>query len=248
MDTSNPVLGRNTFSQFANTARGEASARMSIQGTLNKSLLLIALAIFSGGFSWAFLVSNPAVGLPLIVVAAIVAFVLAIVTAFRPQNSPFLAPIYALCEGAVLGGVSAFFASAYAGIVPVAIGLTLAVPLVMLGLYRAGVLRATPAFTRMVIMATGGIALVYGVAFLMRLFGLSMPFLWTPTPIGIGIELVIVGIAALNFVLDFDFIERGALQGAPKFMEWYGAFSLCVTLFWLYMEILRLLSMLNDRR
>ncbi|MHB8635146.1 MAG: Bax inhibitor-1/YccA family protein [Fimbriimonadaceae bacterium] len=248
METSNPVLGKNTFSQFGYLGRADLADRMTIQGTINKSLGLVVLATVAGVVSWVFIASNPAVGMGLITVSAIAAFVLALVAAFRPQNAPIVAPIYALAEGIVLGGVSLLYASASSGIVPLAIGLTISVLLVMLGLYRAGILRATPAFTRMIIVATGAVAVVYMVALGLTMFGLSMPGLWTPTPLGIGIQLVIVGIAALNFVIDFDFIERGSQQGAPKFMEWYGAFSLCVTLFWLYLEILRLLMLLNSRR
>jgi uncharacterized YccA/Bax inhibitor family protein len=173
--------------------------------------------------------------------------VLALVASFRPQSAPVVAPIYAVTEGLVLGGVSALYATLANGIVPLAVGLTLSVLLVMLVLYRAGILRATPAFTRMVVVATGGVFVLYMVAIGLSFFHLSLPGLWTPTPLGIGIQLVIVGIAALNFILDFDFIERGSQQGAPKFMEWYGAFSICVTLFWLYLEILRLLALMNSR-
>jgi uncharacterized YccA/Bax inhibitor family protein len=245
METSNPVLGKNTFSQFGVASLND---RMTISGTLNKSIFLVVLATICGVIGWWFVATNPAAAMVLIILAAIVGFILALVTAFRPQSAAVTAPIYAAAEGLVLGAVSAMYNAMYTGIVPAAIGLTFAVLLVMLALYRAGILRATPLFTRMVILATAGVALTYVVAIGLSFFGASVPFLGTPTPIGIGIQLVIVGIAALNFVIDFDFIERGAQQGAPKFMEWYGAFSICVTLFWLYLEILRLLSQLNSRR
>ncbi len=243
METSNPVLGKNTFRQFGFEAVG---GRMTIQGTLNKSLLLVLLAIASGVVGWGAAYSG--IGMGILVLGGIGGLVLALITTFNPKSSPITAPMYAIAEGVVLGAISAMYAAAYTGIVPMAIGLTLSILLVMLLLYRSGVIRATPAFRRMIFVATGGIALTYFVAIMMSFFGASIPYLWTPTPIGIGIELVIVGVAALNFVLDFDFIEQGAAQGAPKFMEWYGAFSICVTLFWLYLEILRLLSLLNSRR
>ena len=246
MESRNPVLGKNTFSQFGFAGSAD-SAGMTVQGTLNKSLLLVVLACTSGVVSWAIIGANPGMGMAMIVLSAIVAFVLAMVASFRPQSSPVVAPIYAVTEGLVLGGVSALYATMANGIVPLAVGLTLSVLLVMLVLYRAGILRATPAFTRMVVVATGGVFVLYMVAIGLSFFHLSLPGLWTPTPLGIGIQLVIVGIAALNFILDFDFIERGSQQGAPKFMEWYGAFSICVTLFWLYLEILRLLALMNSR-
>ena len=169
-------------------------------------------------------------------------------TIFKKTWAPATAPIYAACEGLVLGSTSALFELRYPGIVLRSVALTFGVLLTLLIAYRSGAIRATPGFRRGVIAATGAIVLVYLSSFVLGLFGVNLGFLNSSSPLGIGISLVVVGIAALNLVLDFDFIEQGAKTGAPKYMEWYAAFGLIVTLVWLYLEILRLLSKLNDRR
>jgi uncharacterized YccA/Bax inhibitor family protein len=223
------------------------SERMSVAGTLNKSILLVVIALVTAALNWSFIYSNPGFGMTSTILAAIIGFGIAIYTVFQPQNSAISAPVYAAAEGIVLGGISAIYAAAYHGIVAVAVPLTICILMLMLGLYRAGVLRATPMFTRVIVISTCGIAVFYLFNLVMGLFGAGI-HLQTLGPLGIGISLFICGIAALNFILDFDFIERGAEAGAPKYMEWYGAFSMCVTLFWLYLEILRLLSLLSDSR
>jgi uncharacterized YccA/Bax inhibitor family protein len=174
--------------------------------------------------------------------------VAALVTIFKKEWSPISAPVYALLEGLVLGGISAFFDKAYPGIAVQAISLTFGVLFVLLLAYKLRIVQATRGFKLGVIAATGGIALVYAVNMMMNLFGhASMSFLNAATPLGIGISLFVVIIASLNLIIDFDMIETGARMGAPKYMEWYGAFGLMVTLIWLYMEILRLLSKLRRR-
>ena len=175
-------------------------------------------------------------------------FVVALVTVFKKTWAPLSAPVYALLEGLFLGGISAVFERSYPGIAVQAISLTFAVMFVMLLAYKFGVIRATRGFKLGVIAATGGIALVYVVNMVMSLFfHTNMAFLYSSTPLGIGISLVIVVIAALNLIIDFDMIETAARMGAPKYMEWYGAFGLMVTLVWLYLEILRLLGKARNR-
>jgi uncharacterized YccA/Bax inhibitor family protein len=174
--------------------------------------------------------------------------VLALVTVFKKQWSPITAPLYALCEGLALGGISAFLEMSYHGIAIQAAGLTFAVTAVMLVLYTSGMVRATPKFTMGVMAATGGIFLVYMVDMILRIFGHQVPLLNSAGPLGIGVSVVIVIVAALNLILDFDFVETGAHAGAPKYMEWYGAFGIMVTLVWMYLEILRLLAKMRERR
>jgi uncharacterized YccA/Bax inhibitor family protein len=157
------------------------------------------------------------------------------------------APVYAVLEGLFLGGISAFYEAQFQGIVIQAVGLTFGTLAALLLAYKSGMIRATENFKLGVAAATGGIMLVYLVSLGMSFFGMRMPYLHESGPLGIGISVFIVVIAALNLVLDFDFIEQGAAQGAPKYMEWYAAFGLLVTLIWLYLEILRLLSKLRSR-
>jgi uncharacterized YccA/Bax inhibitor family protein len=185
---------------------------------------------------------------------------IALVLNFKKEWSPTLAPIYALLEGLFLGAVSAFFEysaatrttpgfySSYSGIVIQAIGLTFSVVAGMYLLYKFNIIRATQKFKAIVMTATAGIAIFYLVLFVMSLFNVPMPgFMYQGSAIGIGFSLFVVALAAMNLILDFDMIEKGAEMGAPKYMEWYGAFGLLVTIVWLYLEILRLLSKLNRR-
>jgi len=174
-------------------------------------------------------------------------FIFALVTIFKKEWSPITAPLYALCEGLALGGISALLERTYHGIAIQAFGLTLGVTAVMLVLYTSGVLRATPKFTMGVIAATGGIFLVYVADMILRFFGRQVPLLNSSGPWGIAISLLIVGVAALNLILDFDFVETGVNAGAAKYMEWYGAFGIMVTLVWMYLEILRLLTKMRSR-
>jgi len=186
--------------------------------------------------------------MPWMIGGALVGFVTAMVTVFKQTWSPLTAPVYALCEGLFLGGISAIFEKSYPGIAIQAVALTFAVMFVLLLAYKTGIIRATRGFKLGVIAATGAIALVYMVSFFLQLFGWSgLSFIYSSTPLGIGISVIVVIIAALNLILDFDFIETAARMGAPKYMEWYGAFGLMVTLIWLYLEILRLLAKTRRR-
>ena len=172
---------------------------------------------------------------------------LALVTIFVKKASPYTAPLYALCEGLVLGGISAFYEVKFPGIVVQAVGLTFGTLFCLLAAYKSGLIRATENFKLGVVAATGGIALVYLASIVLGFFDIRIPMIHESGIVGIGFSLFVVVIAALNLVLDFDFIETGVEQGAPKYMEWYGAFGLMVTLVWLYVEFLRLLAKLQSR-
>jgi len=172
---------------------------------------------------------------------------MALITIFRPRSAGITAPVYALLEGLFLGGISAVMESSYPGIVFQAVLLTLGTMASMLVLYRSGFIRVTAKFRLGVMAATGGIAMIYFLTIILSLFGIRLPFIHEGGLFGIGFSLFVVGIAALNLVLDFDFIEQGARRGLPKYMEWYSAFGLLVTLVWLYIEILRLLAKLRSR-
>ena len=242
--TSNPALSPSTFNQPV--AAGEQ--RMTIQGAVNKTGILLAIAVLSAAFTWNRFTQNPAMAMPLVLVGGIGGFIMALVTCFKKQWSPVTAPIYALLEGLVIGGVSALFERQSNGIVLQAGMLTFGTLFAMLAAYRSGWIRATEKFKTGVIAATGGICLLYFVSWILGMFGVNMSFMNGGGMLSIGISVVVVIVAALNLVLDFDVIEQGAQLGAPKYLEWYAGFGLLVTLVWLYLEILRLLAKLNSRR
>lgn len=242
--TSNPALNENTFEGRV-AVTGEA---MTLQGTVNKSGVLLLCVVITAAWTWGIAHSQaPEAALPWMMGGFIGGLVFALVTIFKKEWSPITAPVYALCEGLVLGGISALLERSYPGIAIQAMGLTFGVTAVMLMLYRTGILRATPKFTVGVVAATGGIFLVYMVDLVLGIFGRHVPLLNSAGPWGIGLSVVIVIIAALNLILDFDFVETGVHARAPKYMEWYGAFGIMVTLVWMYLEILRLLSKMRQR-
>jgi len=249
--SSNPVFKERVFSRDY-TSQSEV---MTVNGTMNKTALMLLLVVAGAVFTWnkffGAISTNSEAGmsavLPWLAIGGIGGFITVLITVFRPQSSGISAPTYAVFEGLLLGGISAVLEMQYSGIVMRAVALTLAVFMVMLFLYRSGVIKVTQKFAMGLFAATGGIALVYLVGFIGSFFGWQMPFLYGNSNISIGFSLVIVAIAALNLVLDFAFIERAAESGAPKYMEWYGAFGLMVTLIWLYMEILRLLAKVASR-
>jgi uncharacterized YccA/Bax inhibitor family protein len=252
MPGGNPAFSERTFETFAENgtfAEARAESRMTVAGAAQKTGILLALLVAAGAFTYSQVISpgGAAWAGPLAIGGAIGAFIVALVTIFKPRTSHITAPVYAVLEGLFLGAVSAVYNAAYHGLVPQAVGLTLGVLGCMLLAYQSGVIRVTDKFRLGVIAATGGIALVYFVSLLLNLFGVHTPYLHGGGPIAIVFSLVVVGIAALNLALDFDLIERGAAARAPKFMEWYSAFGLMVTLVWLYLEILRLLANLNRR-
>jgi uncharacterized YccA/Bax inhibitor family protein len=242
--TSNPALNEKTFEGRVAVA-GEA---MTLQGTVNKTGVLLLCVVITSAWTWGIAHSQaPEAALPWMMGGLIGGLVFALATIFKKEWSPITAPVYALCEGLVLGGISALLERSYPGIAIQAMGLTFGVTAVMLMLYRTGVLRATPKFTVGVVAATGGIFVVYMVDLVLGMFGRHVPLLNSAGPLGIGVSAVIVIIAALNLILDFDFVETGVHARAPKYMEWYGAFGIMVTLVWMYMEILRLLSKVRQR-
>lgn len=236
--SGNPVLGAQTFQSPART--GE---QMTISGAVNKTAISLVLLVGAGYFTF------NAGGMVFLFPALIGAFIVSLITVFKKEWSPITVPIYAVLEGAALGGISFVFNTQYDGIVSTAILLTLSILVALLMAYQSGWIKPTENFKLGLFAATGGIFLLYMVNFVMSFFGSGLGVLSinNSSPLSIGISVVIVIIAALNLVLDFDFIEEGAERGAPKYMEWYAAFGLMVTLVWLYLEILRLLAKLNSR-
>jgi len=244
MRTANPALSAKAFEGYRISGLEE---KMTIQGTVNKTALLLLLVFMSAFYTWGkFSVDNPSIVQPWIITGAIAGLILAVITIFKKTAAPITTPLYALAEGLVLGGVSAFFDTMFPGIVIQAVALTFGTLFALLVAYKSGLIKATENFKLGVTAATGAVFLVYLIDFIMRFFSSGMTFLHGNGLLGIGISVVIVVIAALNLVLDFDFIENAAENGAPKYMEWYGAFGLIVTLVWLYLEILRLLSKLRS--
>ena len=243
--TSNPALSAKTFQSQAG-AFGQAEP-MTLQGTVNKTGVLLFCAFATAAYSWQQAMINPDAAGGWMMLGFIGGLVLALVTVFKKEWAGVTAPLYALAEGLALGGISAVFNQTYHGIAIQAVEATFAVTLIMLFLYSSRVLRATPKFTMGVAAATGAIFLVYMVDMVMGFFHSGVPLLNSNGPFGILISVVIVGVAALNLILDFGFVESGVQAGAPKYMEWYGAFGIMVTLVWMYIEMLRLLSKLNNR-
>jgi uncharacterized YccA/Bax inhibitor family protein len=244
MKTSNPALSTNTF-RLPYTGMGET---MTISGAVNKTGILLLCAMLTAGWSWnRYDLSPETAGLPL-TIGLIGGFIVALVTIFKKQWSPVTAPLYALLEGLALGSVSAMYEARFHGIAIQAVGLTFGTLFALLLAYRARIIRATEKFKLGVVAATGGIVLFYVAEFVLGFFGVHFSTINGSGVIGIGFSVVVVIVAALNLVLDFDFIENGARAAAPKYMEWYAAFALMVTLVWLYLEILRLLSKINSRK
>jgi uncharacterized YccA/Bax inhibitor family protein len=244
MRTSNPALNEKAFK--GQVAIGEA---MTLQGTVNKTGFLLLCVVATAAWTWGLSHSNaPEAAIPWMMGGILGGFVVALVTIFKRNWSPFTAPIYALLEGLALGGISAIFELRYPGIAIQAVGLTFGTLFVMLLAYKTGIIRATQGFKVGVIAATGGIAVFYLIGMVLRVFlHYQVPVIYAGGIWGILFSLFVVIVAALNLVLDFDLIESGVNGGAPKYMEWYGAFGLMVTLIWLYLEILRLLGKARRR-
>ncbi|MCC7230935.1 MAG: Bax inhibitor-1/YccA family protein [Fimbriimonadaceae bacterium] len=244
--TSNPTLREEAFSRYAYLTGTDPSARMTLSGTLNKCLLLATILLCSASVTWVYTSAHPEIVFPATIASAVVGLILCIATCFAVQASPYLAPAYALVEGVFVGVISMLVNTRYPGIAAQAFVITISIMVTMLGLYRSGLLKATPMFIKVVTISTLGIAVVYLLSWAFFAFGAKIPYLHDSTPLGIGISVVIIVIAAMNFIIDFDTIERGVDQGAPKYMEWYAAFGLMVTLVWLYIEVLRLLRKLRN--
>ncbi|MGA2903301.1 MAG: Bax inhibitor-1/YccA family protein [Candidatus Korobacteraceae bacterium] len=252
MRTSNPALRGDAFGPGEVAYGGET---MTISGAVNKTGILIILCVATAAWTWnrffGALATSPedamqSVALPAIV-GGIGGFIVAMVTIFKKEWAGVTAPIYALLEGLVLGGVSALMEMRFHGIAIQAVALTFGTLVAMLVAYRTGLIKVTDKLRLGIVAATGGIAVFYFLQFILGFFGIHFTTINGATPIGIGFSVVVVIVAALNLVLDFDLIENGARMGAPKYMEWYGAFALMITLIWLYFEILRLLSKVRSR-
>ncbi|PLX69517.1 MAG: hypothetical protein C0603_00895 [Denitrovibrio sp.] len=246
LKSSNPALNKNVF---ANIERSTGET-MTIQGAANKSLILLVILIFSASYTW-----QQGLGseeglrsiMGWIMPLAIGGLIVAIVTMFKKQWAYITAPIYAVIQGLVLGAISLIMEMKFPGIAMQAVGLTFGTFFMLLIAYKSRLIRATENFKLGVTAATCGIGLLYLVSFVLGMFGVRIPYIHESGLIGIGFSLFVVVIAALNLVMDFDFIESGAEHGAPKYMEWYGAFGLLITLVWLYIEILNLLAKLRGR-
>ena len=239
MISGNPTLSEKTFQDAGRAV--SADQTMTVEGTINKSGLLFLVLMLGATISWytpsQLLIWGGAIG----------GFVVAMVTIFKKEWSPFTAPLYAGLEGLFLGGISVIYAQAYNGIVFNAVLLTLGVFAAMLMAYRSGLIQVTKRFRMGVVAATGGIFLVYLASFVLGFFGINISLIHGTGLMGIGFSLIIVGVAALNLVLDFDMIDKGAQANAPKYYEWYASFALMITLVWLYIEMLRLLSKIQRR-
>jgi uncharacterized YccA/Bax inhibitor family protein len=243
MRSANPSLGKNTFRGL----RSESGMSMTIQGTVNKTFILFLLLCATAFFTWNQHFSGNEIQAWLWI-GLLGGFIVALITIFVKRAAPYTAPLYALLEGLAIGGISAMFESQFEGITTQAILLTLGTLFSLLLVYRSGLIKVTENFRLGVVAATGAIFFVYLIDLILRFFGMEVPFIHETGIVGILISVAIVAVAALNLVLDFDFIEKGAKQRAPKYMEWYGAFGLMVTLVWLYFEILRLLSKIRSNR
>jgi uncharacterized YccA/Bax inhibitor family protein len=249
--TNNPAF--TTFGQDLDYAGGRTTT-MTVQGTALKALVLLMIVMATATFAWTQTEANPAMTPALLGVGFIGGLIFFFVTVFKKNAAPITAPLYSAFEGLLLGVISRYAAlqfdgpnSQYGGIVVQAVALTGGVTFLMLFFYVTGIIKVTGQLATGIMAATGAIALLYVVSLVMSLFGTSIPFINGSSPLAIGFSVFVVGLAAFNLLLDFDFIDRGAQAGLSKSMEWYGAFGLMVTLIWLYLEVLRLLQKLNRR-
>ena len=252
MKTSNPAMAK---MEQASMSLGpvdefivDDTQRMTVNGTINKTGILLIIVAAVAAWSWQNILTNPSLGYGLAVAGVIGALIASLVVSFKPTTAPIGAPIVAGFEGLFVGAISAIFEMRYPGLVVQAVGLTVAVMFAMLFSYRTGLIKVTETFKKTIIFATMGIGLFYLVSFIMSFFGAAPSYfhIGNNSWFNIGLNLFIVGLAALNLVLDFDFIERASEQNTPKHMEWFGAFGLMVTLVWLYIELLRLLARFQE--
>lgn len=249
-ESGNPTLSEKVFNR---TLDVHDSSTMTVRGSINKFGFLMLMVIAGAAYTWhLYSTFQQNTMMTFMWVGVIGGLITALIISFKPTTARYLAPAYGLLEGFFIGAISAVlneaFAKTYPGLIMQAVGLTLGVALAMFLLYSFRIIRATQRFKSIVFGATAGIALFYLITLVLRMFGVSLPFMYDASPLGIGISIFIVAIAALNLILDFDMIEQGAKSGAPKYMEWYGAFGLLVTIVWLYIEILKLLSRLASSR
>ena len=245
--SGNPTLNEKAFQ---NSLSIPGQGVMTERGTLNKFFFLSLMVMASASFTWSAFYQGKDV-MSWMIGGAIGGFIVAMIIIFKKEWSMYLAPAYGLLEGVFLGGLSAIanaaFAKSYPGLVTQAVLLTFGTVIAMFGLYRFRIIKATEKFKSIVFTATAGIAIFYLLAMVLRMFHVDIPFLHEGSAMGIIFSLIVVSIAALNLILDFDMIEQGAAKGAPKYMEWYCSFGLMVTIVWLYIEILKLLMKLARR-
>ena len=247
MATANPAMNEGVYLRAERATI--ATGMMTVQGTVVKTAVLLAILLVAAGYTWSQASQGSSQLVTLLLIGgSIGGIVLALATVFFPKISPYTSPVYAACQGCTMGAISSYFETKFPGIAIQALGLTVGVLSVMLFLFSTRIVRATEKFKIGVVAATGAIALVYLVGFIASFFGSGIPYIHESGWIGVGFSVVVVVIAALNLILDFDFIEQGVNRRAPKYMEWYGGFSLLVTLIWMYLEILRLLAKLRSSR
>ncbi len=249
--SGNPTLTQKMFDKSMHV-EADLQGTMSVRGAINKFGFLMLMVIAGAAYNWhLFEQGQSSMVTTLLMVGVFGGLITGIVISFKPNWAGYLAPLYGLLEGLFIGGISAIlnaaFAEKYPGLIMQAVGLTFGVAIAMFLLYNFRVINATERFKSVIFTATLGIGIFYLLTMVLRMFGVNVGFMTDSSLLSIGISLFIVAIAALNLILDFDMIEQGAERGAPKFMEWYGAFGLMVTLVWLYLEILRLLSKLGSR-
>ncbi len=248
---ANPVLSEKVFQTASAQSYG---ATMTVKGTALKSLILVLMVLAGASYTWKVFTEaiNPATVTPWMWGGAIGGFITAIIISFKPNLAQYLAPFYAILQGFFLGGISAMFNEAFAdtapGIVVNAVLLTMVTALVMFLVYRMNIIKVNGQFARIMMISIGAIAFYYFISILLSMFGVNLTMLHNSSPLSIGISIVIVIVAAFSLLMDFHFIEKSSEAGAPKYMEWYGAFALMVTLVWLYLEILKLLAKFAGRR
>lgn len=248
--SDNPTLSQKIFSR--SLSQSDAGV-MTVRGSIGKFGFLLFMVLAAASYTWYLYYNNQQQTMTTLMWVGIIGGLISVLAiCFKPTLAPYLSPAYGILEGFFLGAISAIlndaFSERYPGLVMQAVGLTFGVALAMFLLYNFRVIKATEKFKSTIFAATAGIAIFYVITLLLRVFGVNIPFMYDSSLLGIGISLFIVAIAALNLIIDFDMIEKGAEMGAPKYMEWYGAFGLLVTMIWLYIEILKLLSRFAGRK
>lgn len=240
-NSGNPSFREDTYDKVGRAV--DSSKVMTVNGAIGKTGLLLALVFFAAAVTWnmASSLAYQSLVMPLLWTGLIGGFISSLVIIFKPTLASYISPVYSILEGLFLGAISVFVNAMYPGIVVQALGLTFIVSTLMLVLYRFRVIRATERFKSVVILATAAVGVFYLIGFILSFFNVNVPLIWSASLFGIGFSVFVVVIAALNLIIDFDFIEKGADEQAPKYMEWYGAFGLMVTLVWMYIEMLRLL-------
>ncbi|HEX5153153.1 MAG TPA: Bax inhibitor-1/YccA family protein [Parafilimonas sp.] len=249
-ESGNPTLTQKIFNR---SLEQQDAGTMTVRGAVNKFGFLLFMVLAGAAYTWYLYYNNqPQTMMTLMWVGIIGGLISVLVISFKPTLAPYLSPAYGILEGFFLGAISAIlndaFSEKYPGLVLQAVGLTFGVAIAMFLLYNFRIIKATEKFKSVIFAATAGIAIFYLITLVLRLFHINIPFMYDSSMLGIGLSLFIIAIAALNLIIDFDMIEKGADMGAPKFMEWYGAFGLLVTMIWLYIEILRLLSRFAGRK